>query len=211
MMKLLYYTLSLWLLLWAHVNSTSAQGTPIPAFPEIIQESEILSSSSSQFYLKMTSGGDELLKKKTKKVKGWMVNLKEEDSQNIHFLIRTAKLKPLYEGKIHLHENGGWEVTFSEAMPGQSVMLLFVADHLVVNKGRIAIRPQTQLSFPQKRLEAGKNMVKAMNEIEQELDFERWGLRQLRKFGDKGTNLSKLREQAAEQLREYLQAALAAK
>lgn len=209
-MKRLIKHILLILVLWANVINASAQ-SPVPAFPEIQTVEQILSSTSAQHYLKLTQKGNPLLDKRTKKVKQWMVNLKEEEGQSISFRIRNHKTKSLYQGNISLNEAGKWQVNIQEALPGQAVMLLFVADHIDVNKGRIAILPQTRLPFSPSRIEAGKVLVEKMHEAEGSLDFDRWKLGQLRKYGDTGTSLPELRAEAAEQLRKYLQAALQAK
>ena len=189
--------------LLANVTSTFAQN-PIPAFPEIQTVSNILSSNSAQHYLKLVDKENPLLKNKTKKVKQWMVNLKDEGQNAMSFVIRTHKLKPLYQGRIELTASGSWEVKISEAMPGQAVMLLFVADHLDVNRGRMAILPEAPRMVENKRKEAGEKLVEEMHAGEKSLDFERWKLGQLRKYGDEATELPALRTLAEQQLKNYL-------
>ena len=191
----------------ANVFPAFAQ-TPVPAFPDIEKVEELLSSESAQFYLKLSPGTTSILKKNTKRVKQWMVNLKEIDDQHIHFLIRTHKLKPLYEGEIRLRQ-GKWEVDIQTAMPGQFVMLLFVADHLTVNKGRLAILPVAKVQQAD-RILLGNHLVSEMNAQEEKLDFDRWRLRQLRKYGDIGTHLPALREASQKELTKYLSAVLPA-
>lgn len=198
------------LLFWANMSYVFAQN-PIPAFPEIQRVDAILSSSSSQHYLILAEKGNPLLDKRTKKVKQWMVNLKEEERNTISFIIRTHKAKSLCKGTVRLSENKEWEVQIDEVMPGQAVMLLFVADHIDVNKGRLALLPQARAPFAPNRISAGKKLVESFYEKETELDFERWKLGQLRKYQDTGTQLPALREQAEILMKQYLQEALGAR
>jgi len=117
---------------WAVVVFAIAQ-SPIPAFPEIELVEQIFSQSSAQFHLKQTKGRNELLKY-DKGINEWIVNLKEVDIRNIHFSVRTTKLKLLYEGKIKYRGKGKWQLQIGHAMPGQSVALLFIAEQMACDK-----------------------------------------------------------------------------
>lgn len=194
-------------LFWANAIFAFAQN-PIPAFPEIQTVDVLLSSTSAQHYLKLRDKGNPLLDKRTQKVKQWIVNLKKQSDNSIEFRIRTHKLKSLYQGTIHLSQEGKWEAQMQEALPGQAVMLLFVADHIEVHKGRLAILSSIVSPFSPERIEAGKQLVESLHSTETELDFQRWKLGQLREFGDTGTSLPALRLQANLLLQQYLAVAL---
>jgi len=112
----------------------------------------------------------------------------------------------LDEGKIKDRGKGKWQVQRGHAMPGQSVALLFIADHLQINQGRLIVAVEHPLGFSAERIALGNHWVGEMKSKEFELGFERWRLGQLRKFGDQGTALPNLREEAKRQLTTYLEA-----
>jgi hypothetical protein len=173
----------------------------IPAFPGIELVDYLESSQTRQYHLRK---GANAQVGKTKNVSRWMVNLEQVNARQIDFVVRDQRRRIVYQGAVMLGEKGGLKSEISYALPGQSVMLLFVADRIRLESGHLEILPMRNAGKALVRQEEARDLVTQLRKAEFELDFERWRLRQLRKFGDNNTNLPQLREEANRQLQKYL-------